>query len=54
MKIIGPHEPLSQARWYAIYFISATSVIESDGTWLISATVYCMLLTERDGTECGS
>jgi hypothetical protein len=31
-KIIGPHEPLPQAHWYAIYFISATSAIESDGT----------------------
>jgi hypothetical protein len=54
MKIIGPHEPLPQARWYVIYFISATSSIESDGTWLISAAVYCVLLTKRDGTGCGS
>jgi hypothetical protein len=42
-----------QARWYAIYFISATSAIESDGTWLISAAVDSMLLTERDRTERG-
>jgi hypothetical protein len=26
-KIIGLHEPLPQARWYAIYLISATSAI---------------------------
>ena len=52
-KIIGTHEPLPQARWYAIYFISATSAIESDGTWFISAAVDSMLLTERDGTERG-
>ena len=46
-------EPLPQARWYAIYLISATSAIESDGTWLISAAVDSILLTERDGTERG-
>jgi hypothetical protein len=43
----------AQARWYAIYFISATSAIESDGTWLISAAVDSMLLTERDRTKRG-
>jgi hypothetical protein len=52
-KIVGPHESLPQARWYAIYFISAISAIESDGTWLISAAVDSILLTERDRTERG-
>jgi hypothetical protein len=37
----------------AIYFISATSGIESEETWLIRAAVDSMLLTERDGTERG-
>jgi hypothetical protein len=46
----GPHEPLAQAHWYGICFISATPAIESDGTWFISVAVYHMLLTERDGT----
>jgi hypothetical protein len=31
--------------------ISATSASESDGTWLISAAMFLMLHTERDGTE---
>jgi hypothetical protein len=48
-KSLGHTNPCTQARWYAIYFISATSTIESDGTWLISAGMYHMLLTERDG-----
>jgi hypothetical protein len=51
-KIIGPHETLPHVR--AIYFISATSTIESDRTWLIRAVVDSMLLTERDGTEHGA
>jgi hypothetical protein len=46
----GPHEPLAQAHWYGICFISAIPAIESDGTWFISVAVYHMLLTERDGT----
>jgi hypothetical protein len=46
----GSHEPLAQAHWYGICFISATPTIESDGTWFISVAVYHMLLTERDGT----
>jgi hypothetical protein len=48
-KIIGPHEPLPHVC--AIYFISATLAIESNGTWLIRAAVDSMLLTKRDGTE---
>jgi hypothetical protein len=48
-KIIGPHEKMLHVR--AIYFISATSGIESEGTWLIRAAVDSMLLTERDGAE---
>jgi hypothetical protein len=48
-KFIGPHEKMSHAR--AIYFISATSGIESEGTWLIRAAVDSMLLIERDGTK---
>jgi hypothetical protein len=50
-KCIGPHEKMPQAR--AIYFISATSGIESEETWLIRAAVDSMLLIERDGTERG-
>jgi hypothetical protein len=50
-KFIGPHEKMPQAR--AIYFISATSGIESERTWLIRAAVDSMLITEIDGTECG-
>jgi hypothetical protein len=48
-KFIGPHEKMLHAR--AIYFISATSGIESEGTWFIKAAVDSMLLTKRDGTK---
>jgi hypothetical protein len=45
-KFIGPHEKMPHA--HAIYFISAISDIESEGTWFIRAVVDSMLLTERD------